>query len=411
MPLSQKELGERLRDVRVQVQMTQDEAAKASGMERSILGKIESGIRSVSGLELDRLARLYRRDVTELLSEGPLYDDPLLVLGRAVSPEFLNSQPVLEVIELIRQASRIEHLIGEPMWSKPPGYAFCEPNSTREADEQGREMARLERQRLKLGFGPIKDMADLVAGQGIWAAAFPLPAEVSGLFVWNQECGPTILVNCDNAKGRRRFSYAHEYAHALADRHRSPTASTQDNSKDLIERRANVFASEFLVPLSGIHECLERFRKGHKSRINISFWDVANNKGEQVEDRVAPGSQRITALEAWYIASEFKVSYDMAVYRLKHAGAIKEPEIEDLKSQRSFGEFVIRELKFFDVEEDQNVESQPHLKMQVARLLIEAYRRGAIFTSRFREMCDLAQLPFDELYTVAKHAKSSLEGD
>lgn len=414
MPLNQKMLATRLKEAREGAQITQVDAAKAIRIDRTILAKIESGNRSVSGLELDRLARLYRRNLTELLSEEPLDDDPLLLLGRTISPEFLSSERVTHVIELIRRAAEVERLIGEPLWTPPPGYDFHEPRTQREANEQGREMAWIERERLGLGNGPVTDMAELIASQGIWAAAFDLPQEVSGLFLCHPDFGLTILVNCDNAKGRRRFSYAHEYAHALADRNRSPVPSMADNAKDLIERRANVFASEFLVPIAGVHEYLERFRKGHKSRVSLSFWDAALNEGESVEDRVTPGSQRITCLEAWYLASEFKVSYEMAVYRLRHAGAIKEPEVEELKAQKHFGAFLTREFELNDVENQNGYnedETQPHLKMQIARLLIEGYRRGAIFTSKFREICEMAEIQFDELYPLAKAAQQSLPGE
>jgi len=409
MPLTTKMLGERLREARTQAQLKQEDVARAVGVERTILGKIEAGTRNISGLELDRLARFYRRDIRDFLSEHALREDPLVVLGRTVAPELLNCEDVTSAVELIRKASEIERLLGEPVWATPPGYDFSEPSSPREADEQGREMASMERQRLGLGNGPIPDVAELITCQGIWAAAFPFPAEISGLFICSPGYGMAILVNCDNAKGRRRFSYAHEYAHALADRDRSPSPSSTANAKDYVERRADVFASEFLVPVAGVHECLERFRKGLKSRVNVAYWDAAQNRGEQVEERVATGSQRITALEAWFISNEFRVSYEMAVYRLRHAGAIRQSEVEQLKAQKHLGDFMMREFKFFDAERETAASNQqPHLKMHLARLLVEAYRRGVIYTSKFREMCELGNLQFDEVYPLAKLAKEAL---
>jgi Zn-dependent peptidase ImmA (M78 family) len=54
-----------------------------------------------------------------------------------------------------------------------------------------------------------------------------------------------ILVNSSPVRARRRFSYAHEYAHALLDRDRQVTVTSTDNAAELIEKRANAFAASF----------------------------------------------------------------------------------------------------------------------------------------------------------------------
>lgn len=54
-------LGERLREAREYVGLTQDEVAKHLGVPRSALSNIEGGQRKVDALELRTLARLYQR--------------------------------------------------------------------------------------------------------------------------------------------------------------------------------------------------------------------------------------------------------------------------------------------------------------------------------------------------------------
>lgn len=65
----QAQLGTRLREAREYVGLLQEEVATALGIPRTSLSALESGKRKVSGVELRRLARLYRRPVGWLLGE------------------------------------------------------------------------------------------------------------------------------------------------------------------------------------------------------------------------------------------------------------------------------------------------------------------------------------------------------
>ena len=83
MAVSQEGLGKRLRAARDACQMTQEEVARHLGMARSTVAQIELGNRAVTGLELDRLADLYGRDIRELLADDYREQDALVALFRA----------------------------------------------------------------------------------------------------------------------------------------------------------------------------------------------------------------------------------------------------------------------------------------------------------------------------------------
>lgn len=68
-------LAARLREARHTLGLTQQNVADATGLHRSSVAYIELGRRAVSGLELRRFARLYRRSVGWLLGE----DDDFVV--------------------------------------------------------------------------------------------------------------------------------------------------------------------------------------------------------------------------------------------------------------------------------------------------------------------------------------------
>ena len=64
------EVGGRLRSARETLGLTQEDVAAALNLQRTSVIAMEAGKRNVTALELRRLARLYRRDVTWLLGEG-----------------------------------------------------------------------------------------------------------------------------------------------------------------------------------------------------------------------------------------------------------------------------------------------------------------------------------------------------
>lgn len=76
-------VGARLRQARELLQLTQAQVAEVLGIPRTSLVAIETGQRKVTGLELRRLARLYRRPVAWLLGEEANADEEATALYRA----------------------------------------------------------------------------------------------------------------------------------------------------------------------------------------------------------------------------------------------------------------------------------------------------------------------------------------
>src|SRR5688572_26991756 len=99
MPITQQELGKRIRAAREANRMTQEEVAERLGVSRSAVVQIEAGNRSVSSLELDHLAYLFGRDMRELVAETFEEEDTLGALFRA-QPD-VAGQPAL--IEALRE--------------------------------------------------------------------------------------------------------------------------------------------------------------------------------------------------------------------------------------------------------------------------------------------------------------------
>lgn len=77
-------MASRLREARNTIGLTQSDAATVLGISRPAVAAMELGQRNVSGIELRRLSRLYRRDMAWLV--GEIDDAPIdAELDRAIA--------------------------------------------------------------------------------------------------------------------------------------------------------------------------------------------------------------------------------------------------------------------------------------------------------------------------------------
>ena len=212
----------------------------------------------------------------------------------------------------IGRGPRLRSLLDQASEQTVPNYE-SKLSSAGDAIRQGEAVAQEERRRLGLGIAPIINTAETISEQGVWTAATELPNGLSGLFVNHPSIGLAILVNASHRPVRRRFSYAHEYAHALFDRSETITTTRSQNSTQLAEKRANAFAAAFLIPAEGVADHLRQLDKGSPSRRSQSLFDVANNAMMEAELRTRPGSQAITYQDVASLARRFGVSYEAAV--------------------------------------------------------------------------------------------------
>jgi Zn-dependent peptidase ImmA (M78 family)/transcriptional regulator with XRE-family HTH domain len=393
MALDALVLGRRLREARENRRLTQEQAAQAVGMARTALVHIESGKRSLSTLELLELAKVYQRSVAAFFAEE---DDPLdrgeerfLVMHRL--PVELTSDPevsrqVLRCVELCSIGVELETTLGMQEPRNLPLYELRALSRPFDATRQGEQVAEEERRRLGLGYGPIADMAELIARQGVWASGVQgLPKEMSGIFLRHSSIGLVVLVNDEHPRTRKRFSYAHEYGHALLDRKTTGAiVSTRENSQELIERRANAFASAFLLPAEGVRWFLEHLEKGGASRgYRITPTSVGDEPVE-AEHRPAPGSQQITYQDVVYLAHHFGVSYGVAVYRLSDLGYTNGEETKRLLEKSS----LVARLSAIDHMEDESRPKPPNRELvgQLVWLAVEAYRREQVSQGWLREL-------------------------
>ncbi len=398
MPVSQQELGRRLRVAREAGRMTQEAVARRLEVSRSTVAQMELGNRAVTSLELDRLARLYGRDLREFLAEEFREDDALVALFRA-HPDDLGPEQVADALRgcmaLGREVTNLERLLGiDRDLGAVAVYPVPAPRGRWPAVQQGEQVADQERLRLGLGVAPIANVAEVLETQGVRTALVDLPEDVSGLTLSHPTVGLFVVANRRHHFLRRRFSYAHEYAHVLLDRDRLGTISRAADRDDLIEVRANAFAASLLLPEEGVRRFMTTIGKGGPSRLQADVFDESGVV--EVRARTAPESRDVQLYEVAELADHFGVSRLAALYRLRNLRLITDAELEALRRQEDAGRgrqvAALLDLREVDHEAARNA-----FRHRFLGLALEALRRSEISRAKLVELGGMVDLGPEEV--------------
>lgn len=405
-------IGRRIREARERRNISQQKVADALGIPRTAVTNIEAGARNVSTLELTKLGALFNLPPAAFLDGSSGMSDLAVVRARALSeatssPQF--GKVIDEIIDLCREGAELRRLLDQETTVSLPNYAQRITNAG-DAVRQGEARAREERRRLGLGNAPVGNLSELIGDQGIWVASAArdvFPDDVSGLFLNHPSIGMAVLINGSHTPVRRRFSYAHEYGHALFDRQEELRLTQNRNSNELVEKRANAFAAGLLMPAGGVLDQLRAIGKGQPSRQAQFVYSVATDSNEEAEIRPRTGSQVITFQDAAVLARHFGVSYEAMVWRLRNLDLLDTPATNALIERRDDGRRYLQMLRLPDLFDAGATIDEPaqELRSQLARLAIEAYRREEVSQGRLREIGRKLRLPAAELLELAEATK------
>ncbi len=391
MAIDLKVLGRRLESARRNCGRTQEEAALAIGLPRTAIVHIEAGHRPINTVELAALADLYGVPVSFFFEDTPDETEGALVALCRVAEAFASdpavSAEVARYVDICAEGRRLQEMLGRRAVQAPVTYDVADPKSHAEAMEQGWQAAEQERKRLGLGDVAIADMREFLVMQGIWASGARLPDQMSGVFIQHSTIGRVILVNFSHCRARKRFSYAHEYGHALLDYRRVATVTSRANAEELIERRANAFAAAMLMPKGGVEALLRTLDKGAGSRMEFHAYDVAMDEAIESSQRMLASNQAITYKDVVAVAHHFRASYQAACYRLRELGFVNRGEVEALIGKEPTANELMGLLGVLDDlhGKDKRTPDQ-ELISQVVPIALEAYRREEISKARLREL-------------------------
>ena len=406
MPLTRDELGRRIRSARESCGQTQEQLGDAVELSRIAISQMEAGSRSVSSIELDRIAYAVGRDIKAFFANAFVEQDALAALFRTES-QLAEQADLLHALQgslaLGREMTNLERLLGvDRAQLRTATYELPAARSRWDAIQQGQRIAADERQRLGLGLSPIGDLVELFESQGVRTGLVTLPDNISGLTLSDEKIGIFVVINREHPPLRRRFSLAHEYAHVLIDRDRSGAISRSENRADLLEVRANAFAAEFMMPAEGVAQFVQALGKGGASRAQMAVFDEADVV--QVEQRATPGSQDIQIHDVALMAHHFGVSRISALYRLKNLRMVDEREFQHLKSQEDSGAGkAIADFLAADDPADER-EMRDEFRRRFLGLALEANRREEITLSKLTELAAMVGMDRQEVRGVLSSA-------
>jgi Zn-dependent peptidase ImmA (M78 family)/DNA-binding XRE family transcriptional regulator len=342
MTRSWEELGERVMSARKQMGLTQLELAEALQVDRTVISKIEGGLRTVDTLELARLSKVLRRPIGWFVREPP----PSVISRRAHRENMVRSEDV----QLEEIAQDLEQLIElgvlSPPTSKPVLIESLE--ATEQAALDARRAAGLTVEE------PAWDLVRIVERVGLYVFVLRFderqgsPADGSYIALAR---GGAALISGATSSGRRRFTIAHELGHhVLADQY-APEWVVGNGATER-EQVINAFAVHFLLPRPAIRR----------------WW------GD-----LAGGSDPRGA--AIHIAAEFGTSWSATCAQLHRLGCITAPIFEQLKPRKPLSiDFLERELRIRD-----DVPA-PLVPPAYTAAVIRALKRAKISASRALEL-------------------------
>jgi Zn-dependent peptidase ImmA (M78 family)/DNA-binding XRE family transcriptional regulator len=298
-----------LAEVRERIGLSQEAAANAVGLNRVVLSYYETGRRQPPLRTLVALARLYGVSLPALLGEVEERAEAVPtseVLYRA-APEILADEGKVAMHQFSDLVKAHLDLL-EELGAQAPGRGTSPfpPGKGRASRREAARLARMVRELLGLGGGPIDDLFRLV-DEHVLVFRLPLGSDLntspSGLFYNHPRAGFCIVVNSDMTLGRQVFTLAHELAHAFFHSQEADAWISMPGAPVERERFADMFSGELLVPRDSLARVIDE----------LEVW-------EELSDPV------VTV----HLQRHFGVSYAALLVRLRQEGFLTQEQYEGL---------------------------------------------------------------------------------
>lgn len=343
------ELGARLREARRSCGLSQSDVAQSIGVSRPTLIAVEQGRRVPPAHELVDLARLYGRQMHELVRATPPVEALSARFRLSNRGETHTQKAVDDLQRLGEDLLELESVVESQTARRWPEQYDLQGLPIEVAAEQ---VADGERRRLGLGDGPLVRFREVLEDEvGMRVFAVKMPSTIAGLFAVAEPAGACIAINAQHPHERQRWTLAHEYGHFLLHRH-EPEVTGLEVGRSREERLAEAFAARFLLPAEGL---TRRFQTARRSRdgkftpvdllqlaalyevsaqamalrleglrlVSAGWWDSLLRRGLKVQDAraaiglaSAPRDQDVLPRRAQYLAVEAHMSGQLSEERL-----------------------------------------------------------------------------------------------
>jgi len=210
--------------------------AKAASVSKSMLSRIEGGLRQPSVTMLARLADALGYPESFFRQRVYIYGvEPAQLFHRKRSRVALSA-----LTEIYARIHIVQLNLPKLLRSVELPELRIRPFDIEEYDGTEEDIARAVRLSWGLGRGPLRDLTRAIEGAGGLVIPFDFGTEhIDAISLWPVGLPPLFFVDMNKPSDRLRFSLCHELAHVVMHR--------QYLEPDM-EKQANKFAGEFLVP-------------------------------------------------------------------------------------------------------------------------------------------------------------------
>ena len=271
-----KTLGERIRDARKRADISQEELGRAIGLERTVVNKIESGVRKVTALELSDIAGALG------VRMSGFFEEPVPALVAHRSHQGLDTADSKIDALLAKFASEVEFvasLAGDELdldtADKVTQAGITRPSTNTDAEAlavKAREMMALPAEE------PIRQLSVSVADIGLLAFSHDIGKDSADAGTVLLPRGGVSLVNSHMKIGRRRLALAHELGHYLISDDYTVDWRVDNHADHSVpmESRLDRFARALLLPKSALirqwNDCVARYEeRGAAIRLASGF--------------------------------------------------------------------------------------------------------------------------------------------
>ncbi|WP_246238855.1 helix-turn-helix domain-containing protein [Acrocarpospora corrugata] len=256
------DVGERVRQCRIAADMSQDQLAAFLNLDRTMIVKIERGVRRVDALELARLSAVLNVPLSYFLNPQPLVVSRRGELADDTVTDATRQSYRLEVA-LSAWLSDIRQLIELGEFS--PTEIERYPESIQDVAD-ARAAALWVRSRLALGSDPIDSLMAVCERLGQLVAVVEVPGEGASLI---DDDLAVAVVSRHGDPGRRRATAAHELGHLIVGDEYSTDIGIHV-SRDGREAIVDAFAAELLLPTEACRAACSAGTAGRESLVALA---------------------------------------------------------------------------------------------------------------------------------------------
>lgn len=315
---------------------TQKELAAGTGVAQAAISRIENGTKDVlSEDEVHSIARFLGFPVSFFYEQEPLYKTPLSLHGAAFRKKA--AVPVKDQDAVVSLANHfvlhLRRLLDavdlEPQYRLLQFEVVHDKNSVSdyaEAVNSPAEAAAKVRASWQVDDGPLHALVSYIEATGVMVVEGDFgEADIDGVTLRPTGMRPVVLLNRNRPADRKRFSLAHEFGHVVL--HAFPIES--------MEKEANEFASELLMPKTGILPDLKR---------GLSI-------------------PRLGQLKL-----KWRVAMSALIYRARTLGAISDYNATSFYKKMSFYGYRTREPHEFDIPEEKGKLAEKLVDLHLSEL-------------------------------------------